>query len=126
MSGPSPHYTLISLTKTLVGGVCLLIVGRISDIVGRRWFLIGGQAIGLIGSIVCALATSVDMVIGGTVLAGIAGAVETLYPLLIQEIVPNKYRGWGQAAITLGVFPTIGFGPIIARTLVAKTALSWR
>ena len=66
------------------------------------------------------------MVIGGTVLVALSGAVSNLYPMLVQELVPNKYRGYGQAAVTFAVFPTLGFGPLIARSLVAHTALSWR
>lgn len=124
--GPSADYYLITLVFTLVTGVLLLVVGRLSDIVGRRYFMIGGQLIGIIGSIVCARANSINMVIGGTVLSACAGSVQTLYPLLIQELVPNKYRSWGLAAIAMGVFPTIGGGPIIARAFVQNTELSWR
>ncbi|KAN0088989.1 siderophore iron transporter [Hyaloscypha variabilis] len=124
--GPSDNVTLISLVFTLVSGVGLLLVGRISDIVGRRYFIIGGQAFGLIGSIVCAKAKSINMVIGGTVFVGLSGAVANLYPLLVQELMPNKYRGYGQAAVTLAMVPTLGFGPLIARSLVTYTALSWR
>lgn len=40
------------------------VVGRLSDIFGRRWFFIGGQIIGVLGCIVCAKATSVPMLIG--------------------------------------------------------------
>jgi MFS family permease len=109
-----------------VTGVLLLVVGRLSDIVGRRYFMIGGQLLGIVGSIICAKATSINMVIGGTVLSACAGAVQTLYPLLIQELVPNKHRSWGLAAIALGVFPTIGGGPIIARAFVENTELGWR
>ncbi|KAL5319252.1 hypothetical protein ACEPPN_012302 [Leptodophora sp. 'Broadleaf-Isolate-01'] len=123
---PSNNVTLISLVFTLVSGVCLLLVGRISDIVGRRYFIIGGQAFGLIGSIICANAKSINMVIGGTVFVGLSGAVANLYPLLVQELMPNKYRGFGQAAVTLAMVPTLGFGPLIARSLVTYTALSWR
>jgi MFS family permease len=126
LSGPSDNYYLITLVFTLVCGVLLLVVGRLGDIVGRRYFMIGGQLLGIIGSIICAKATSINMVIGGTVLSACAGAVQTLYPLLVQELVPNKYRSWGLAAIALGVFPTIGGGPAIARAFVDNTALSWR
>lgn len=125
-SGPSTDYYLITLVFTLVTGVLLLVVGRLSDIIGRRYFMIGGQLIGIVGSIICAKANSINMVIGGTVLSACAGSVQTLYPLLVQELVPNKYRSLGIAAIALSVFPTIGGGPAIARAFVQHTELSWR
>jgi MFS family permease len=104
----------------------LLVVGRISDLVGRRWFLIGGQVITIIGSIISALAPTVEVLIGGTVLVAFGGSVALLYPLLCQEMVPNKYRGYSQAAITLAALPFLGFGPAVGRTLVATTTLGWR
>lgn len=111
---------------TLVSGVLLLVVGRISDIVGRRYFMIGGQAFAVVGSIICAKANSINTVIGGTVLTAVAGAGQQLYPLLVQELVPNKHRGLAQGAISVSVLPTLGFAPAIARALVQHTDLGWR
>lgn len=110
---------------TLVSGVLLLVVGRISDVVGRRYFLIGGQVFSVIGSIVAATAKDIETVIGGTVLIGVAGAGQQLYPLLVQELVPNKHRGLAQGAISIGVLPTLGFGPAIARSFIQSGA-GWR
>lgn len=126
ITGPSPNIYLVSFTATLGGGVMLLIVGRLSDILGRRYFMIGCQSLALIGSIVSATAKSVNTVIAGSVLIGIAAGGQQLFPIIIQEMVPNRYRFYGQAAITTAVMPTIGFSPAIARSLVAHTALAWR
>ena len=111
---------------TLVSGVLLLVVGRLSDIIGRRYFFIGGQAFAVVGSIICAKSNNVNTLIGGTVLTAVAGAGQQLYPLLTQELVPNKYRGLSQGAISMAVLPTLGFAPLIARVLVQKTELGWR
>lgn len=124
--GPSPNYYLISLAYTLVSGVMLLIIGRTSDIFGRRYFLILSQLLSLIGAIICATAKDINTVIGGTVLLGIGAGVQTNYPLLIQELVPNKHRAWAQGAIMMAVFPAIGWGPAIARAMVENTELEWR
>ncbi|KAJ9641294.1 hypothetical protein H2204_002972 [Knufia peltigerae] len=124
--GPSPNIYLISLVNTLFTGVLHLFFARLSDILGRRYFLVGGQTLGVIGSIICATGNSVDVLIGGSVLTGIGGAAGLLYPVIIHELLPNKYRHWGQAAITVTVLPTLGFGPAIARTMFAHTAVGWR
>ncbi len=114
------------MTFTLVSGVMLLIVGRLSDIIGRRYFMIVAQLLSLVGSIVSARAQKVDIVIAGTVLSAFAGGAQQLYPMLVQELVPNKYRIYGQAAITLAILPTIGFGPAIARAFVNNEHMGWR
>lgn len=111
---------------TLVSGVMLLIVGRLSDIIGRRYFMIAAQVFSLVGSIISARASTVNNVIGGTVLSAFAGGAQQLYPMLVQELVPNKYRMYGQAAITMSILPTIGFGPAIARAFCANESMGWR
>ncbi|EON69199.1 hypothetical protein W97_08558 [Coniosporium apollinis CBS 100218] len=126
IAGPSPNIYLVTMCFTLVSGVLLLVVGRISDITGRRYFIIGSQLFAVVGSIVCAKASNINTIIGGTVLTGVAGAGQQLYPLLVQELVPNKYRFWAQAAISLGALPTLGFAPAIARSLVQHSSLGWR
>lgn len=124
--GPSPNIYLITLMLTLFTGVLHLFFSRLSDILGRRYFLIGGLTLGVVGSLVCALGNTVEILVGGSVLTGIGSAASLLYPVIIHELIPNKHRHWGQAAITLGVLPTLGFGPAIARTMVAHTSVGWR
>lgn len=124
--GPSPNIYLVSLVYTLFTGVLHLFFARLSDILGRRYFLVGGQTFGVVGSVICATGNNVNVLIGGSVLAGIGGAAGLLYPVVIHELIPNKHRHWGQAAITLSVLPALGFGPAIARTMIAQTAVGWR
>ena len=75
--------------------------------------MIGGQTFSVIGAILAATSKNVNSLIGANVFIGMAGSAQVLYPLLSQEIVPNKYRGWSQGIITLLVLPSIGFGPIV-------------
>ena len=124
--GPSPIYVFITTAGSIIAAPGLLFVGRISDIVGRRWFLIGGQGIGVIASIVMAKSTSINMLIGGAALMGFATTTQLSFPYVIQELVPNKHRGYAQAFMILGCLPFAGFGPIIARSLLQHSALGWR
>jgi MFS family permease len=124
--GPDPNISLVPLLHTLLKGVGLLLVGRLTDIFGRRWFLIGGQILCGVGSIPCALSKDVSVLIGGTVILAIGGSIQPLYALYCQEIVPNKYRPLSQAILTVCILPFFGFGPVIGRLLVQNTALGWR
>lgn len=124
--GPSPNIYLVTLVFNVFLGVLHLLFGRLSDILGRRYFLLGGTLLSVIGSVVCALAKDVNTVIGGSVLTGTGAAASLLYPIIVHEVLPNKYRHWGHAAVTLSVLPSLGFGSAIARTFVADTTLSWR
>ncbi|KZF22336.1 siderophore iron transporter [Xylona heveae TC161] len=124
--GPSSLINQCSTVFTLVSGVLLMLVGRLGDIFGRRYFLIGGQCFGVIGGIVCATAQNVPTVIGGTVLVGVAGAVQLTFSFVIAELVPNKYRAYVDAGLFACTIPFAAMGPAFARLLVTNTHLSWR
>ncbi|CAK7214682.1 hypothetical protein SBRCBS47491_002235 [Sporothrix bragantina] len=124
--GPSPSYIWISDAGGIICGVGLLIVGRVGDIVGRRYFLIAGQVVGVIGSVVCAKATSINMLIAGSAIYGIASTTQLTFPYIIQELVPNKHRGVVQGAMIVGVLPFAGFGSLIAREFINNPNLGWR
>ncbi|RAL02180.1 trichothecene efflux pump [Aspergillus ibericus CBS 121593] len=124
--GPDPSYTLISTVFTLISGVGLLLVGRLGDLFGRRYILIGGQVLGLIGAIVCATAKTVPTVIGGSVLCGLAAAVQLTFSFVIAELVPNQARPAVNACIFITTLPFSAFGAVIADLFIANTARSWR
>ena len=75
--------------------------------------MIAGQACSVLGAVLSATSPNVNRLIGAQVFIALAGAAQVLYPLIVQELVPNKYRGWSQGIITVLVLPSIGFGPIV-------------
>jgi hypothetical protein len=62
--GPDPRYIWISLIYNCCLAIFLAIVGRLSDIFGRRYFLIGFAGISVVGCIVCATAKNIPVLIG--------------------------------------------------------------
>lgn len=73
------------------------IAGRLSDIFGRRYVILVGQALTIVGGIVACTAQSMNTLIAGEViLGGSIGTVSVAYAG-ISEILPNKYRGAGLA-----------------------------
>jgi len=69
-----PNVLWVALSYTLTVAVSLTIIGRLSDIFGRRWIFIGGAVLGVVGSIVCATAQSINALIGGTAIIGMAAS----------------------------------------------------
>jgi hypothetical protein len=124
--GPDPNYLWIALVITLTLSVGQVLVGRLSDLFGRRWFFILGSALALVGCIVSAVATSVPMLIGGSVLVGFASAPQLSYTFVVGEIIPFKHRFHVQLYIYPWVTATTGFGPAIAYALVQHTKHTWR
>ncbi|KAF2639897.1 MFS general substrate transporter [Massarina eburnea CBS 473.64] len=87
--GPSPNILWCPLVYLLCE-VIFLLVGRLNDIFGRRWFFISGSFISLIGCIIGAVAQNVNTLIGAEVLIGLASAFQISFFWAISEIVPMK------------------------------------
>jgi MFS family permease len=77
--GPDPNLTWVALSYLLTNSVGLILVGRITDIFGRRWIFIGGNFISLIGSIVGATAHNISTLIAAETLLGLGAAVQLSY-----------------------------------------------
>ncbi|KAF2434010.1 fungal trichothecene efflux pump [Tothia fuscella] len=123
---PDPNISWVALVWTLVTSVSFILVGRLSDLLGRRWFFVGGNFIGLIGTVVGATAKSVPQLIGANCLTGIAAAVQLSFAVVISELVPNKWRGYAIGALFSSSFPFAAFVPVIAQSFILNTSAGWR
>ncbi|PGH27528.1 hypothetical protein AJ80_00769 [Polytolypa hystricis UAMH7299] len=125
--GPDPNYVWVSLVYNTVLAVCVCLVGRLSDIFGRRYFFIGGGALSLIGCIVCATAKTIPVLIGGNVLLGAATATQLSFHFVMGELVPVRHRYVANAVVYLFTIPGSGLGPLIAQAFVSHHPnVSWR
>ncbi|OLN91684.1 putative MFS-type transporter C16A3.17c 3 [Colletotrichum chlorophyti] len=124
--GPSPYISWVNIARTLSLSFTYTILGRLSDLFGRRWFFIGGNVVAIIGIIICAVAPNVNTLIVGAAVYGLGETVQLSFNVAVGELVPNKYRPIVLSAIFLTNAPISTFGPIIARKFVENPKLSWR
>jgi EmrB/QacA subfamily drug resistance transporter len=107
-------------------GSLLLIGGSLGDILGeRRVFAFGIVAFG-VTSIVCALAPTIEILVAGRALQGVAGALLTPAALaVIVATFPPAERG--KAVGTWTAWGGIGvvFGPILGGQLVDTASWRW-
>lgn len=61
--GPSPDIIWVGISWTAGFAIGFTLVGRLSDIFGRRWFFIASSVLGLLGNIIGASAQSINMLI---------------------------------------------------------------
>ncbi|KAL4861631.1 fungal trichothecene efflux pump [Aspergillus spectabilis] len=111
--GPSASNVWVSYVYNAALAVCFAVVGRLSDLFGRRYFFVGGSLLALLGNIVCATATRIDVLIGGNVLMGVASSAQISYCYVLGELVPVKYRYLATSALYLFALPSV-FGPAIS------------
>lgn len=103
-----------------------LLVGRLSDLYGRKWVVLGTTIIGLIGCIIGSFAQTIETLIVANICNGIAAAGQLSFGIVIGELVPNNWRGPTIAVVCLSSFPFTVFGPVIAQSLLDNTVPKWR
>ncbi|KAL3444200.1 fungal trichothecene efflux pump [Aspergillus insuetus] len=124
--GNSPNINWVATVWTLSSCVGFLLIGRLSDIFGRKWIVQGSMLLSIIGCIMGARATYVEMLIGANVFNGIAAAGQLSFGIILGELVPNKYRGVIVTIVFMSSLPFAVFGPVIARLLIQNTEQGWR
>jgi len=77
--GPDANIIWVSLAYLLTTSIGLIIVGRVSDIFGRRYWFVGGCFIGTLGCIIASVAPNVPALIAAETLIGIGGSVQISY-----------------------------------------------
>ncbi|KAF1916634.1 fungal trichothecene efflux pump [Ampelomyces quisqualis] len=124
--GPSPNIIWVGISWTAGFAIGFTLVGRLSDIFGRRWFFIASSVLGLIGTIIGASAQSINMLIATNSINGLAAAGQLSFHISLGELVPNSIRGPVNALVLSTSIPFAVFGPPVARALYLNTELQWR
>ncbi|WVW82409.1 hypothetical protein I302_104416 [Kwoniella bestiolae CBS 10118] len=102
------------------------IYGRVSDIFGRKFTLLGCLLIFLLGSLACALAQSMIQLIIFRAIQGIGGGgILTLSMIIISDVVSIKERGKYQGITGVVVALANSCGPIIGGVFTEKVSWRW-
>lgn len=123
--GPDPRYPWIAITWNLGASIIVTIGSRLSDIMGRRWFLICGAVLAAVGGIVGATSNSITQSIISGVLFGVGGGFQELCFACAQELVPQKYRFHTLSIMTFANHIS-SQGILIGYVFVAYTKPRWR
>jgi EmrB/QacA subfamily drug resistance transporter len=127
--GGIDHYSWIALASMLASmlasTIVVPIVGRLSDIYGRKPFYMAGIVVFMSGSALAGLAPSFGFLIAARVLTGIGmGAMMPLSQAIIGDIIPPRERGkyQGMMGAVFGFASIVG--PVIGGFITHH--LSWR
>jgi DHA1 family bicyclomycin/chloramphenicol resistance-like MFS transporter len=95
-----------------------LVVGPISDRYGRRWPVLAGFAVFLVGSIWCGLATNLPGLLTGRVIQA-AGACSTsvLSRAIARDLFAGPALGRAMALIMIAMAAAPGFSPLLGSAL---------
>jgi len=109
----------------LSASVCTPLAGKLGDLFGKARVLTAVLLLFCIGSVVCALAGSIEMVILGRVVQGVAGGVFPLAFGIINDELPAERR-----AVAIGTMSAMfgiggGIGLPLSGAIVDHVDMSW-
>ncbi|MFE6027458.1 MFS transporter [Streptomyces niveus] len=116
--------TWVITTTLLVAAVCVPVVGRLGDLVGKRTMLLVCSVPLIAGSVVCALSSSVIPMIIGRGLQGMGMGMVPLGIALLRDVVPTEKLSSSIALVSASMGIGGGLGLPIAAA-VAQYA-NWR
>src|SRR5712691_10527470 len=119
------HYAWVTTAYVLTSTAVVPISGKLSDLYGRKFFLLGSSAMFVLTSALCGLSQDMTQLIVFRGLQGLAGGVLTSTVFtVISQIFPPAERGRIQGVFS-GIFGLASIvGPLLGGYLTDN--LSWR
>ena len=123
--GGIDHYSWIATSTLLVSAVTIPMVGKLSDIYGRRGFYIAGLVIFMLGSILAGAAQGFWWLVGARAIQGLGmGTIMPLSQTIIGDIISPRERGKYMGYLG-GVFGIASIAGPLAGGWITD-AFSWR
>ncbi|MFM9589348.1 multidrug effflux MFS transporter [Streptomyces scabiei] len=122
----SQAVTQLTLTAFMIGiALGQLVIGPLSDTLGRRRPLLIGLSVYVVAGALCALAPNPAVLIGMRLVQGLAGAAGIV---IARAVVRDLYDGLGAARLLSSLMLVSGTAPILAPVLGAQLLrlTSWR
>ncbi|OYD69430.1 multidrug effflux MFS transporter [Rhodococcus sp. OK302] len=116
----------LTLTTFMAGlGIGQLIIGPISDGIGRRRLLLGAAAITTFASAACALAPTIEFLIGARLIQGLSGGAAIV---LARACIADRARGDSAAKMFSIMMIIGGIAPVVAPLIggVLLDPIGWR
>ncbi len=92
--GGMDHYSWVATAAMLVSAIVVPIVGKFSDLYGRRGFFLGGLVVFMVGSVISGLAPNFWTLVAARAIQGLGmGTIMPLAQTIIGDIIPPRQRG---------------------------------
>lgn len=92
--GGMEHYSWLATSAMLASAVVVPVVGKLSDLYGRRPFYIAGLVVFMLGAVLSGLAQNFWWLVGARVIQGLGmGTLMPLSQVIIGDLIPPRHRG---------------------------------
>ena len=124
--GGFDRYTWVTTAYLVASTVSVPIVGRLTDIYGRKIFFIGGIAVFLVGSVLAGVSGSMNQLIASRAIQGLGGGVIMANSFVaIADLFPPEERGkfQGFLGVVFGMSSVIG--PTLGGFITDNFSWNW-
>jgi MFS family permease len=101
-------------------------VGRLSDVLDRKYLAMVPPLLAFMGAVICAKATSMTMLVGGGIPIGATLATISILQAIPSEVLPLKYRALANGFAFLGGAVGGLVGSLGAGALTNRSPSGWR
>ncbi|MGH3581156.1 MAG: MDR family MFS transporter [Mycobacterium sp.] len=123
--GGAGHQAWVVTSYLLASTIVTAVVGKLGDIFGRKTIFQVAVLLFLIGSVLCGLAQSMEMLVASRALQGLGGGAITVTAVaVIGEVIPLRERGRYQGALGAVFGVTTVIGPLLGGLFTDH--LTWR
>lgn len=120
LGGGPTELQLIVAGYALAFGLALVPAGRLGDIHSRKFFFALGLSAFVVASIVCAAAPTIEVLVIGRMLQGIAAGIHMPQVIgLIQQLFQGRERGMAFGLFGAIIGLSTAFGPTLGGLLIA-------
>ncbi len=120
------HYTWVATAYLLTATIMMPVVGRLTDMYGRKWFYIAGIIIFLAGSALCGISQNMTQLILFRGFQGIgAGIMMANAFIVIGDLFPPSERGKYQGLVMAVFGLSAIIGPLLGGTITDNPHLGW-
>lgn len=124
--GGAGHQAWVVTSYLLASTIVTAIVGKLGDIFGRKRVFQAAIILFLLGSVLCGLAHSMEMLVAARALQGLGGGAITVTAVaVIGEVIPLRERGRYQGALGAVFGVTTVVGPLLGGLFTDHASWRW-
>ncbi len=124
--GGFDRYTWVTTAYLVASTISVPIVGRLTDIYGRKIFFIGGIAVFLVGSVLAGMSGSMTQLIAFRAIQGLGGGVIMANSFVsIADLFPPEERGKFQGFIGVVFGMSSVIGPTLGGFITDNFSWNW-
>ncbi|KAI9316123.1 major facilitator superfamily domain-containing protein [Zopfochytrium polystomum] len=121
--GKQELFSWVGSAYLITGTSFSLLYGRMSDIFGRKWVFVIAIALFEVGSAICGVANTMELLIVGRAVAGVGGGgIFSMVLIIVTDIVSFGDRGKYQGVIGAGYALASVIGPLIGALALVSPA----